>query len=353
MAVASPAGKCSNRSRHPGVIIPGSPVRFGALTLIATTLLTGCSLFNRPVPSVPPTALSWLANWVSHPVEMEAFDLELIKPPVLPPPIAVGNLLEITVWDLYEPGKPHTFPVRVSPQQKIAVPLLEEFEVGDRTIPELELALVESYQSGEFLLHPRVLVRSLDAPQVKVHVAGAVNRPGYAQLAREETNAYAALVSAGGLRKNAGTQIAVTRRSDGQADSTTSWYDVTRADERQALKQLVLAAGDTVMVKATTPPLRIGGVVARPGTYALPPGRVLNVWQALDLAGGVQVQGVPLNVTLYRPASDVRSPQRWSQNVETMEDLPEGAPTVEPGDILHVEPTTGSKISRSVQKLWK
>src|SRR5205814_1309489 len=105
----------------------------------------------------------------------------------------------------YEPGKPHTFPVRVTPQQTITVPLLDEFKVDSLTVPELEATLVDGYRHGEYLLNPRVLVRSLDSPLVKIHVAGAVQRPGFVELTREETNAFAALVSAGGLRKNAGT----------------------------------------------------------------------------------------------------------------------------------------------------
>lgn len=335
------------------------------LWLLLAMSSAGCTLFHQSVPAGPPAALSWLTNWGNHPLESDAFDLELIKPAPKPAPIAAGNLLEITVWDLYEPGKPYTFPVRVTATETISVPLLNEVPIKQRSIPELETTLAEAYRTGEFLLQPRVLVRSLDMSLVKVHVTGAVQRTGFVELGRDETNVYAALVSAGGLKKNAGAQVAVTRQQSHTAtsgdvakkpvadDSTgsTTWYDITRTDERQSLKQLTLSAGDTILVKTATPPIRIGGVVARPGNYPLPPGRILNVWQALELAGGVQVVGVPLNVTLYRPATETRAPQRWFASVETIEERPTEAPTIEPGDILHVETTAGSKISRSVKSM--
>ncbi len=54
-----------------------------------------------------PTALSWLTNWVNQPIELApGFDVEEIKPAPAPPTVAPRNLLEVTVWDLYEPGKP-------------------------------------------------------------------------------------------------------------------------------------------------------------------------------------------------------------------------------------------------------
>lgn len=420
-----------------------------------------------------PTPLSWLTNWVSQPMEMApGFDVEEIKPSPAPPTIAPRNLLEVTVWDLYEPGKPYSFPVRVSEILTIEVPLLGELGVEHRTIPQVESALVDGYRKGEYLLHPRVIVRSLDAPVIKVQVTGAVNRPGYVELTRADRSAYAAIVSAGGLNKMAGTQVAVTRaaavslpvqsaefqaeRPDdgavgppaeqtpdgaehdsqlesyephvptqransvedvsvpaaapvvrpsppgnrglysvydnaytGAGDTTpaspenqqldvsrailrspkpvdsripegpnrkppspTTWYDVSLARDRDLLQALLLGEGDTVTVKTAAQPLRIGGIVNRPGSYPLPPGRSLNAWQAIELAGGVRDDAVPLNITLSRPAAEGRGARRWVLNVASYEQHPPNSPLVEPGDELHVEPTTGSRIKRVVRDVW-
>lgn len=406
-----------------------------------------------------PTALSWLTNWVSQPIELvPGFEIESIKPDPRPATVFPDNLLEITIWDLYDPGKPYTFPVRVAAQQTIEVPFLGEVPVEGRTIPEVEAGLAESYRKRDILLNPRILVRSLDSPTVKVQVTGAVNRSGFVELTRTDLSAYAAIVSAGGLKKTAGTQVAVTRRavtlvsgkspppanrvdlsaaiiasgpentaaddephepaqransveelsvptitpaarptSSNQAlfavdsipgtaslssavpvefpaaansgpwkqppanssvpvaDDTEQpavWYDMALAPDREQLKLVRLADGDTVTVKPATPPLRIGGIVNRPGVYPLPPGRNINVWQAIDEAGGVRDNEVPLNITLLRPAAEGRSTQRLYLNVAAYNKHPTEAPLVEPGNVLQVEPTTGGKIKRAVGDLW-
>src|SRR5262245_45929760 len=89
----------------------GLPARAGwqaaalAVVLIAPA---GCQVFERPVASAGPT-LSWLTSLVTAPPEAsESFDLTTLKPPAEAPQILPGDLLEITVWDLYEPGQPHT-----------------------------------------------------------------------------------------------------------------------------------------------------------------------------------------------------------------------------------------------------
>ncbi|MGE5195694.1 MAG: polysaccharide biosynthesis/export family protein, partial [Deltaproteobacteria bacterium] len=352
-----------------------------ALLAWACAMPAGCTMLETAAPSAPQsTPLSWLTHWVSQPIEMvPGFDVELIKPDPGPATVVADNLLEVTVWDLYEPGKPYTFPVRVSPRQTVEIPFLGEVAVDGRSIPEVETLLVEGFRKGDYLLNPRVLIRSLDPEILKVQVTGAVNRGGFVELTRTDPSVYAAILSAGGLKKTAGTQVAVTRRAApvaaaqpeirsappaeaaagdaeaasapdgaqapslransldevsvspgppahrpaatnralfsvvdtddrgetrtgppaaipaGQEADTTVWYDVTQAHDCEQLKLLHLSNGDIVLVKATTPPLRIGGAVNRPGEYPLPPGQeTVNVWDAIELAGGVRDATVPL-----------------------------------------------------------
>jgi protein involved in polysaccharide export with SLBB domain len=343
----------------------------------------------------------------------------------------------------------------------VEVPFLGEVPVGGRTIPQIETLLAGGFREGDYLLNPRVLVRSLDSPLVKVQVTGAVNRSGFVELTRTDPSVYAAIISAGGLKKTSGTQVAVTRRAvgtrppndrlDGPAgtvageseanasanqphapagrancldelsvspsapivrptapgqavgpagffavgdqpsatsvpasvlpacrpnpsrsgssrdagpnvpspveavrhqDDATVWYDATLAHDREQLKRLRLEEGDTVSIKVTALPLRIGGVVNQPGAYPLPPGRSLTVWQAIELAAGVRDESIPLNITLVRPASEGRSARRSTLHVAAYEHHPADAPRVESGDVLHVEPTTGSKIKRAVGDFW-
>jgi protein involved in polysaccharide export with SLBB domain len=384
--------------------------------LCGLCLLPGCAVFSQPMQATSqPAPLSWLTNWVGHPEVGEPFDLVVLKPNFKRPAIMPDNLLEITVWDLYEAGKPHTFPVRVSQRKVIEVPLLGEVSVEGRTIGDLESVLADAYRTQQFLLSPRVLARSLDSPLVTVHVAGAVNRPGFVELSRDEASVYAAIVSAGGLHNNAGTHIGVARHasqrrvpSESRASppeilepGTTTpktelaevgtaslkansleplavdtlpvrhnlptdagaapplpgapeiqWFDMTSEADRELIRQVTLAEGDTVTVKVSTPPVRITGVVSRPGSYVLPAGKTLNVWEALDLAGGVHAHDVPLNVTLVRPATETHSAQRWFLQVESIDLRHPTSPNIEPGDSVHIEPTASSKLKQVVGDLW-
>jgi hypothetical protein len=131
-----------------------------------------------------------------------------------------------------------------------------------------------------------------------------------------------------------------------------TWYDLAQESDRLTLTELKLAEGDVVNVTAAALPIRIAGAVARPGSYKLPVGQALDVWQALELAGPTTSKAGPLNVTLLRPASEGRSPQRWFLSVESIEKRPAAAPTVEPGDIIHVESSTGGAIKQAVGNLW-
>lgn len=380
------------------------------------------------------------------------FDLESLRPGPRTAVIGPGDLLEITVWDLYEPGKPYTFPVRVSDRRTIEAPLVGEISTSEKTPTDVESDIHDAYRDGEFLVNPRVLVRSLDPPTVKVQAGGAVLRAGFVELSRSDSSVYAALVSAGGLKKNAGTQVSVTRRSHGpalaaagdtsregtstsagfmsiadhlhtpqsatsaaiqhansseelsvgemrhpgrespaesadqhermestllaeargadevptNADQTglreptgvcrygesTRVYDVANAADRDALRAVVLGEGDEIHVSTATPPVRIGGVVRHPGPYPLPPGGQMDVWQVIERAGGLSVHDVPLNITLIRPATESRPASRKFIHVSDYSRHPAEAPALEPGDVLHVEPTAGGKIRRAVGDIW-
>ena len=398
-----------------------------------------------PVPSAAPAGLAWLTNWGGQPLtNSEPFDIARIQPDTSSPTATADSLLEVTIWDLYEPGKPHTFPVRVSSGGTIDVPLVGEVAIGNAPLREIEATLAKAYQAGEILLAPRVLVRSLDAQRIKVHVAGAVNRTGFVELSRDDPSLFAALVSAGGLKKNAGTHVSISRRTahrtasagdalhqpqstsgephpgaDADADAGTFvpaaapvaahanssetvsvrvepsadenltatpdgrqpteisnqsqalqssrargsseqtqteqqlvWFDLSLESGRKSAIQFRLQDGDTVKVRSVTLPIRISGSVARPGAYALPVGRSMNAWQALELAGGMTVAETPTTLILFRPANEGHASQRWFLNQAAGDKTPPAAPAVEAGDMIHVEPSTGSAIKQAMGQLF-
>lgn len=387
-------------------------------------LVGGCALFPTPA-NESGAGLSWLTQWNTQQLDVvPGFDVETLRPSQTPPTVQPGELLEITVWDLYEPGQPYTFPVRVAEEQTVEAPLVGKVAVAGQSLAQIETSLIDAYRTGEYLVQARVLVRSLDATTVKVQVGGAVARAGFVELSRNDSSPYAAIISSGGVQKTAGTMVAVAFRAntgveppaatsstgplaarppavhaasvhpEGHANSvdtlsvaadvsspesavsyagvvsqtvakpviaeqnatpraaTVVWYDLSKPADREKLRQVRLSEGDELIVKPATPPVRVGGVVERPGAYPLPAGRSLNVWQAIELAGGVRLADAPLHIALLRPAADGQPARRWVLNVEKYTEHPTGSPNVEPGDVLQIAPTTGTKLKRAVGDLW-
>jgi hypothetical protein len=128
------------------------------------------------------------------------------------------------------------------------------------------------------------------------------------------------------------------------------WFDLARERDRQMLSVLQLSEGDTLMIPQSMPPVRIVGAVMQPGSYPLPAGDAINIWEALQMARGLKHTDIPLLVTLTRPASEERSAQRWSITLKPGDPWPMNAPFVHAGDTIHVEPTTRGRLQRVVSR---
>ncbi len=407
-------------------IVPARRTCSWSAGMLAASLLTfglaGCTLIETPSVAAN-SGLSWFSNLTAAPAEtVNNFDLELLRPVAQSVDFSPESLLEVTVWDLFEPDKPHTFPVRVSTERTIDVPMLEPLSIEGKSLAQIETALGEAYKSRELLLNPRILVRCLDESTVRVTVAGAVARPGTVTLTRQDASVHAAVLAAGGFKKDAGMHLGITRHDakdktvadlPAEPDSTATepksvasanaetdtaeaanavsdpagpdedvvredqessivalrlptsqkggaessagsltWYDLTRSADRERLKSLSLAPGDTLTVRPTQRPVRIAGAVAHPGAYALPANQTVNVWQALEMAGGVTATNTPLRVTLIRPGV-ARSGLRYTLNVKSYDQHPQTAPPVHEGDMLQVEATVEGRVKNAVGGLWK
>jgi len=325
------------------------------------------------------------------------FDPEILRPETPIADLTPDSLLEITVWDLFEPNKPHTFPVRIAANSTVELPMLEPVSTEKLSLRQIEEAIAQNYRDNDLLKKPRVLVRSLDPTSVRVAVTGAVNRSGTVDLPRGEASVFSALMASGGLKKNAGTHIGLSRRvidsplsststtaakpvqqmSDTPTDplvqrvnslepitvamaepepakpvGDTTWYDLTKDADRKALQTLTLRAGDAIIFKMMQPPVRIGGDVARPGPYTLPLDGSLDVWQTLELAGGPDKPEQSFQVVLMKPAAEGRGPQRWSRTVNSWSEHPPASPAVQPGDAIHLEAISGKVLQQAVQHLW-
>lgn len=137
--------------------------------------------------------------------------------------------------------------VRVRPDGRISIPLVQDVQAAGRTPAELK-AVVEE-ELVEWLRDPPEVTILIDEFQpYRVFVQGQVNSPGGAIASPEPLTVIQALAQAGGFLEYADTdKIRVIRR----AGTTTQVFNFHYDDfiEGRSLSQnIVLQSGDTVVV---------------------------------------------------------------------------------------------------------
>ena len=143
-----------------------------------------------------------------------------------------GDQIDITVPSAPELSRS----VTVQPDGRIALALVPPVMAADRTIPELEDALIRAYSSQ--LLRPDVQVAVKAAMPLKVFVLGEVGTPGVFDMPGD-INSLQAIAQAGGFKVSAKTrQVVIIRRGpSGQAMMRT--VDLSRGLKDPAHADLV------------------------------------------------------------------------------------------------------------------
>ncbi len=143
-----------------------------------------------------------------------------------------GDQIDITVPSAPELSRT----VTVQPDGRIALALVAPVMAADRTIPELQDALSQSYAS--LLLRPDVTVAVKTATPLKVFVLGEVGTPGVFDMPGD-INALQAIAQAGGFKTTAKVrQVVIIRRGpNGQAMART--VDLARGLKDPAHSDLV------------------------------------------------------------------------------------------------------------------
>lgn len=133
----------------------------------------------------------------------------------------------------------------VGPDGRIAMPLIGQVMAADRSISELEYALVEAYTP--VLRRPEVEVVLRQAGPLKVWVDGEVRNPGVYDMPGD-IDAYQAVIMAGGfLPSGRRNEVGLIRRGPGGRRMMRS-IDLSRSDmEHVALRRM-----DVIYVPRTT-----------------------------------------------------------------------------------------------------
>ncbi len=281
-----------------------------------------------------------------------------------------GDVLEVTVATGMEDHEPPTWPLRISEQGSVDVPLVGEVMVAGLGLVEVEQAIARAAEEREVYRRPHVAVLMKQRKTVQVRVVGAVKTPGVYQLPAAGGDLLAALVAAGGLNEEAGTEIEIrhpNRRLVGtpgtgpEGVALASFVSSTEEPPRivrldlaeipQAEPDIDLHIEDGSVVMVHTREKRsvsVIGLVRRPDNYELPTEESLRLLDALALAGGPTVS-VADKVRVIRHPPDREDPVTIAVSIRRAKRLGKENLLLAPGDIVVVEETPTTVVVETIR----
>jgi polysaccharide export outer membrane protein len=217
------------------------PFAFALAVAVATTLAAQTP--SKPAPQPPPSQprpAAPAAPGTQKPAPTAGQPAEGVKPP---PDYVIGadDVLGVVVWREQDLSTD----VRVRPDGRVSLPLVNDVQAGGLTPEEFRVALTTAFAKFVEAPNVTVIVRQINSRQV--FVLGEVVKPGTYPLTAP-TTVLQLLAQAGGptpyAKKN---EIAVVRTIDGRTTRHVfSYNDVIRG--RKVEQNIPLRPGDTVIV---------------------------------------------------------------------------------------------------------
>jgi polysaccharide export outer membrane protein len=200
-------------------------------------------------------------------------------------------------------------PIRVDSDGQITLPFVGRVRVAGLTVSEAEKQLTN--QLSSFIVHPQVALNVVESHSQPVSVFGAVNNPGAYQLEGRKTLTEI-LSMAGGLRKDAGRTLKVTRRTEwgpiplsSVARDATGDFTVAEVDIEELVRGNTPSANVEVRPYdvVSIPPadlVYVVGQVRKPGGFTMTGRGDFTVMQAVSMAEGLDKTAAPKKAHILR-----------------------------------------------------
>ncbi|MCW5199625.1 SLBB domain-containing protein [Desulfobulbus sp. F1] len=207
--------------------------------------------------------------------------------------IGSGDVLSITVYG-YDELKTK---VRVSETGTIEFPLIGTVQLGGIKTSAASRKIEEMLSEG-YIVKPQVQIYIEEFKSKKVAALGPFNKPGLIELSGP-TTLLELISQAGGLQKDAGDTITVTREEAGGGQKNIT-IDVKKLiDDGDTDSNISIFGGETVAVAKGEPPVcYLNGEVKKPGAY--PWTKNANVLKMVSLAGGFTGMAAESSIKLTR-----------------------------------------------------
>ena len=280
--------------------------------------------------------------------------------------IAADDVLEVNVLAGLNPkDNPPTMQPRVSKNGMISLPEVGDVNVAGLDLESAESAIATACVQRQIYRRPHVTVSMKRQATNRVMVAGAVKNQGYYNLPRGSSDMLSAIVAAGGLADDAGTNVEVRNpssgvvRSDRIAQDPGSPSDMRNVGYSQSLptgqrsgpttfkvdlvsatkngqSAALLGDGSIVTVERRDPEsIQVLGLVQKPGEIKYPIGTDLRLLDAISQAGWTSNQGAN---KVYIIRNNPRQAVIEASIREAKRNVDENI-RLSPGDVVSVEQT--------------
>jgi polysaccharide export outer membrane protein len=302
--------------------------------------------------------------------------------------IGTGDVVEVDVYELEEPGRRTELALEVAPRGQIHVPLIGDVTAAGLTTAELR-ERIQGRLAAEYMVDPQVGVSVKEYNGRQVTVMGAVRKPGVYTLRRNAVTVLDAIARAGGLTEKAGRTISVTHAGSAEGGSPAALaasaedaslesltaedagiYDTDAEGAAGAAAQtdyegdaaitidvyglieqgrpelnVMVADGDVVNVLPADE-FYVTGLVDKPGAYPLR--RRTTVLEAVALAGGVDRRASPEGTQILRVADGRR--EIIGADLNRINEGKDENITIERQDIIRVQQTPSKRFWTKVEQ---
>lgn len=185
------------------------------LTLLLSIYLVGCS--DRVILSSAAQLMEFEnAGPVQSSVDMDRLVRAKIGGGAYQ--VVPGDVLELTMPTILRvitaeepeiPGRSTPYVCRVSERGTITLPMVGEIEAAEKSLAEIESAIIDAYYPKYAVTRPSVFAQILEYKTAKVSVTGAVEKPGIYELRSDRMSLVALLMEAGGIIEKGASLIRI------------------------------------------------------------------------------------------------------------------------------------------------
>lgn len=207
-----------------------------------------------------------------------------------------GYLLNVQVY-----GEPDlSGQTRIDSAGDITVPFIQTVHVAGTTIAQAQDEIQKQFKDRGILKNPQVTINVEQFATRSATVIGEVQNPGKVELLAPH-NLLDVIGLAGGETSLAGNEVEV-KHADASG-KPSSVYHYSRSSAGDSIRNVMVAPGDTVIVKRTGI-VYVLGAVNRPGGYPMQEDGELDVAQAISLAQGLAMQAKTGALRVVKHGSD-------------------------------------------------